>query len=267
LIVKNRKAIPDVGEFVIGTVKEVHDFGAYMVIDEYNNLRAFLPWSEVASRAVKNINAVIKENQKLVVKVIRVYRSKGQVDVSLKRVSEHERKKKMMYWKRKLKAINLILIAANQLKKGEEDAYKEVIWKFEDYFGDIMSGLEASLTGEKNLLKKAGVSDEWIDVLEEIAKKYIEVKRVGISSILTLRSGDPNGVEKIKKVLIDLRDEAKKVEDVKVKVYTIGAPKYRLDLIGPDYKTLENILSKITNKASKYAKELNLQFSIERLRR
>jgi translation initiation factor 2 subunit alpha (aeIF-2a) len=34
LALKNRRDLPDVGEIVVGTIKEVHDFGAYMVIDD-----------------------------------------------------------------------------------------------------------------------------------------------------------------------------------------------------------------------------------------
>jgi translation initiation factor 2 subunit 1 len=266
LALKNRKELPDTGEIVVGTIKEVHDFGAYMIIDEYNNLRAFLPWSEVASRAVKNINNVIKENQKLAVKVIRVYRNKGQVDVSLKRVSDNERKRKMMYWKRTLKAVNLILMAAKQLNKTEDDAYKEVIWKLEDYFGDSMTGLEAAASDSIDLLKKAKISDEWISVLTDLAKKYIEVKHVEISGVITLRSNNPDGIEKIKKTLISIKEEVKKFNGIDAKIYTIGAPKYRIDLIGPDYKTLENIMGKIGSKAEKLAKDLKLEYSLERLK-
>jgi len=266
LALKNRRDLPDVGEIVVGTIKEVHDFGAYMVIDEYNDLRAFLPWSEVATRALKDINDVIKENQKLAVKVIRVYRNKGQVDVSLKRVNDNERKRKMMYWKRTLKAINLILMAAKQINKSEDEAYKEVIWRLEDYFGDAMAGLEnASLEG-KEALKRAKVPPEWHDILLDYAKKYVEIKHVQISAYINLRSMDPDGIDKIKKILLDIKEEAKKHEGIDIKIYAIGSPKYRIDLIGPDYKTLENVLDKLNSKAEKLAKELKVMYSFERIK-
>lgn len=266
MALKNRRELPDVGEIVVGTIKEVHDFGAYLVIDEYNNLRAFLPWSEVATRAVKNINEVIKENQKLAVKVIRVYRNKGQVDVSLKRVNDNERKRKMMYWKRTLKAINLILMAAKQINKSEDDAYKEVIWRLEDHFGDAMAGLEVASLEGKEPLKKAKIPNEWLDILVDYAKKYVEVKHVEISGYMNLKSNHPDGIDRIKKILLDIKEEISKFEEVDVRIYTVGAPKYRIDLIGPDYKTLENVMDKIDSKAEELAKNLKIEYSFERIK-
>ncbi len=266
MALKNRKEMPDIGEIVIGTIKEVHDFGAYMTIDEYNDLRAFLPWSEVATKAVKNINEVIKENQKLAVKVIRIYRNKGQVDVSLKRVNDNERKRKMMYWKRTLKAVNLILMAAKQINKSEDEAYKEVVWHLEDYFGDAMTGLEAINLEGKDALRKAKIPTEWHDVLMDYAKKYVEVKHVQISGYFNLKSLESDGIDKIKKILLDIKEEVKKYEGVDIKIYTIGSPKYRIDLIGPDYKTLENVIEKLSSKGEKLAKELKVEYSFERIK-
>jgi len=75
----SRKPLPDVGEVVVGTVKEIYDYGAYLDVDEYGGLRAFLPWSEVSSRSFRSIDEVIKVNERVAVKVIRVNKVKGQV--------------------------------------------------------------------------------------------------------------------------------------------------------------------------------------------
>ena len=83
-----RKPLPDVGEIVIATVKKVFEYGAYVTLDEYGGLEAYLPWSEVSSRWIRDIRDYLREGQKIAVKVIRVIRRKKQVDVSLKRVME-----------------------------------------------------------------------------------------------------------------------------------------------------------------------------------
>ncbi|MEM1878142.1 MAG: S1 RNA-binding domain-containing protein, partial [Desulfurococcaceae archaeon] len=86
-----RKELPDQGELTIATVKDIHEFGAYVTLDEYADLKAFLPWSEVSSKWIRDIREVIREGQKIVVKVIRVDKGKKEVDVSLKRVSDTEK--------------------------------------------------------------------------------------------------------------------------------------------------------------------------------
>ncbi|ADL18610.1 Translation initiation factor 2 subunit alpha [Acidilobus saccharovorans 345-15] len=264
----NRRQLPDVGEVVVGTVKELHDYGAYLELDEFNGLRAFLPWVEVSSRSFKSIDDVIKVNERVAVKVIRVNRAKGQVDVSLKKVTDDERRKKMTWWKRTQKAVNIILMIAKELKKAEKQAYAEVIWRLEDKYGDVMTALEMAATEGEQPLAAAGVPEEWLKPLAEAAKKYVEVKKVKVSLLATVKSLSPDGIEKIKAVLKSAEEAVASKGDssVSVKIYAIGAPRYRIDLMGVDYKELEQLAQGLEEVMSRAAKELGVEFSLERLR-
>ncbi|MGC9071541.1 MAG: translation initiation factor IF-2 subunit alpha [Acidilobus sp.] len=259
----NRRSLPDVGEVLVGTIKEIYDYGAYLELEEFNGLRAFLPWSEISNRSFRSINEIVKMNERVAVKVIRVNKAKGQVDVSLKRVTDDERRRKMTWWKRTQKAVNIVLVIAKELKKTERQAYADVIWRLEDKYGDVMAGLEmAALEGEQPLAA-AGLPQEWLKPLAEAAKKYVEVKKVKLSAIVTARTAKSNGVDKIKDLLKFIEGQA--FSDVVIKVYSIGAPKYRVDLVGSDYKTLEESLARLQESAAKKAKELGLEFSLQRL--
>jgi len=261
----SRKPLPDVGEVVVGTVKEIYDYGAYLDVDEYGGLRAFLPWSEVSSRRFRSIDEVIKVNERVAVKVIRVNKVKGQIDVSLKRVTDDERRRKMTWWKRTQKAVNVILMIAKNLKKSERQAYEEVIWRLEDKYGDVMAGLElAAMEGEKPLIV-AGVPQEWVKPLVEASKKYVEIKRAKVSAAVSLRTLDPDGVDKIRSVLEFIEGSAGGA-DIGIKVYAIGAPRYRIELVGADYKALEEKLEELSRALTEKAKGLGLEFSMERLK-
>ncbi len=267
VLLKPRRSLPNVGELVVGTVDEVYDFGAYLTLDEYGGIKAFLPWSEVASRAVRKISAVVQPGRKIVVKVIRVYKKRGQVDVSLKRVMEGEKRRKMIEYKRKVKAAAIVEIVANKIGKKLDDAYREVIWKLEDAYGDVMTGLEQAVIYGREALVEAGVPEEWIEPLLETAKIHVKVKQVRISGIFTLRSLSADGVERIRKVLTTARNNANvKGEDIKVRVYTIGAPRYRIDLQSHDYKILEKALANTLKAAEKTASKLGVDYSFERLK-
>ncbi len=266
LPLKPRKPLPGVGELVVGTIEEVHDFGAYLSLDDYGGIRAFLPWSEVASKMVRDIRQVLKEGQKIVVKVIRVYRNRGQVDVSLKRVMDGEKRRKMMWFKRTLKATTIIEMVAKQIGKSQDDAYREVIWPLEDAYGDVMTGLEQAAVYGPDALKEAGIPGEWIEPLMEAVKTHIEVRRVKISGIITLRSRAGDGVHKIRKVLIEAREAAKIDGTVDVRIYTVGSPRYRIDLQGHDYKILEKALEAAIDKSRKLAGKLGLEYGFERLK-
>ncbi|GAY25837.1 translation initiation factor IF-2 subunit alpha [Desulfurococcaceae archaeon AG1] len=52
--------------------------------------------------------------------------------------------------------------------------------------------------------------------------------------------------------------------NVKIEIYTLGAPRYRLTLEGTDYKVLERVLSEAIENAKDMAKKLGIEFSFER---
>lgn len=259
-----RKEIPRVGEYVVATVREIFDYGAYVTLDEYNNLKAYLPWSEIASRWVRNIRDVIRENQKIVVRVIRVNRKRKTVDVSLKKVPENEKRKKMLWWKRYLKASKIIEFVAEKIGKSIREAYEEVVWKLEDYYGDPLLGLEEAVIRGKQALVDADVPSEWHDILIQEVKRHIRIKSVKIKVILFLRSFTGDGVEKIKKVLKSIEETIKKYGDIKARIYLLGAPRYVVELIGHDYKVLEKALSEILSNTEKIARDLGIEYRYER---
>jgi len=100
--------LPDIGELVMGTVEKVKDFGVTVTLDEYPSVGGFIHITEVASGWVKYVRDYVREGQKVVCKVIRVESGKGVVDLSLKRVNEHQRREKIQEWKNETKAEKLL---------------------------------------------------------------------------------------------------------------------------------------------------------------
>jgi len=264
-VVKSRRSMPEVNEFVVATIREIFDYGAYVELDEYNNMRAYLPWSEIASKWVRDIREVIRENQKVVVKVIRVNKAKGQVDVSLKRVYDSDRKKKILEFKRKQRAEKILELAAQRLKRTLDEAYEQVGWKLEDVYGEILAAFErAALEGE-GALRDAGVPEEWIAPLMEVIEKHIEIKKVEVEGVFILRTTRPDGIRAIKRVLKAAKSAVN--GNVEVRIYTIGAPRYRIEIVAENYKIAERALSKAVSEAEKVAKKENVSFQFQRAKK
>jgi len=149
-MIYNQKQIPAEGEVLIATVKQVFDYGSYVTLDEYGNLQAFLPWSEISSRWVKNIRDIVKEGRKVVVKVIRVDRKKGTIDVSLKKVTEDEKRKKNLQWKKLQKVDKILEIISQKLGRNEQEAWREVAFKLENKYGDVYESMEEVTKGRQD---------------------------------------------------------------------------------------------------------------------
>ncbi|MCC6043669.1 MAG: translation initiation factor IF-2 subunit alpha [Desulfurococcales archaeon] len=263
---KPRKSLPDVGELVVGTVRTVMDMGAYLELDEYGGLQAFLPWSEATSRSVRSIEDVVREGQRVVVKVIRVDRVKKHVDVSLKRVMEGERRRKMAFYKRYVKAASLITLLAEKLGRSVDEAYRDVLWKLEDAYGDPMVGLERAVLEGEQALRSSGIPEYWVEPLLDIARTHVEVKVVRVSGILTVRSTASDGLYRVRSFLLKVRELFEGEPKIKARLYTVGAPRYRVDVEGHDFKTLESTLKRVLEEAAREAEKLGLEFNFERLK-
>jgi len=94
-----KKEYPEEGELVVGTAVKVQNFGAFVTLDEYPGREGFIHIAEIATGWVKRIKNHIKEKQKVVCKVMHVDMKKDHVDLSLKRVNEHQRRDKIQEWK------------------------------------------------------------------------------------------------------------------------------------------------------------------------
>lgn len=92
--------LPETGEIVIATVTKVSDHGAYVSLDEYNNVQGFLHISEIAPGWVRNVGRFVKEGEKKVLLVKKVRSDRKEIDLSLKQISKDQKKKKLLEVKR-----------------------------------------------------------------------------------------------------------------------------------------------------------------------
>src|SRR5207244_3802035 len=66
MVTAELKRLPEAGEIVIVTVREVTGHGAYVKLDEYNGTTGFLHISEIATGWIRNIERYVRPKQKTV---------------------------------------------------------------------------------------------------------------------------------------------------------------------------------------------------------
>jgi len=184
----------------------------------------------------------VRENQKIVAKVLRVNPRKGHVDVSLKRIREDQRTRKIQQWKIEQKAEKLLEFSAKSLKKDLNQAYEEVGYHLMDEFGDLYAAFEiAAEEGGTSLIDRE-VDEKWAKAITEVAQKNISPPEVHITGYVDLKSYASDGVEVIKGALLSIKDGD-------ISIQCVGAPRYRMVVKSSDYPEAEIILKEAALKA------------------
>ncbi len=235
--------LPEEGELVVATVKQVKNFGVVLDLDEYPGKEGFIHIAEVASGWVKYIRDHVREGQKVVCKVLGIdeRRKNKFVDLSLKAVNEHQKREKIQQWKSEQKAQKLLSLLCENIGMTYDQGMEQFGYELIQEYGNLYRAFEVSAMREI-ALEEAGFEGEWIQPFIKMAKENITPPYVEIHGILELTSPNKNGLVDIKEALGKAEAVAKEAEDVKMDILYIGSPKFRLILEAPNYKVAEDVL-------------------------
>ena len=237
---------PEKGEFVICTVTEVKNYGAFATLDEYGGKRGFIALPEIATGWIKYVRDHIREGQKIVCKVLKVEPEREHIDLSLKQVSAHNKAKAIRNWKNEKTAEKLFEMMAKRLGKPVEECYREFGYSLVEEFGSLYRAMEEYLLDDDSF-RERGFTGDWVKVFGKIASENITPPYVKITGVVELTCPGINGVDVIKEALLRAKGEN---EDVNIQYK--GAPVYRIRVKALEYKEAESILRKCADTAIQY---------------
>ena len=225
------------GDLVLCTVEKIERTIVFVKIE--NNGEGSIVMSEIAPGRIRNIRNHVVPNKRIVCKVLRVSQ-KGNIELSLRRTTPKERKEVIGQYKQEKNYVNLLKsILGERSEKIIQEILKEE--RIYDFF-------EEAKKNPKKLEKIIGKdSKKILDVLRSQKKKKAVVKRE-----IELKSTQPNGLELIKEIFKDIK------EDVKY----ISAGVYSIKTESEDVKTADKKFVEIANNIEKKAKKLKVEFSI-----
>ncbi|EKF86793.1 translation initiation factor IF-2 subunit alpha [Methanobacterium formicicum] len=241
-MVRMKHKWPQEGDLIVATVHKVLNYGAFAKLEEYPGEEAFIHISEVSAGWVKNIRDHVRENQKIVARVLRVNPKKGHVDVSMKRIREDQRTRKIQQWKIEQKAEKLLEFAAKSIDKDLDAAYDEVGYAMMEEFGDLYGAFEISAEEGADSLIERGMDEIWANAITKVAQKNISPPEVQITGYVDLTSYAPDGVNIIRNALTSINKD-------NIAVQCVGAPRYRLLVKSSDYITAETLLKAAADEA------------------
>ena len=233
---------PEFGELVIATIEKVMDYGAYAKLDEYEK-QGLLHISEISNARIRRIRDYVRENQKMVLKVIRVDVEKGHINLSLRRVTKRERIEKNKSWKKDRKGEALLNEVAEKVGLPVNEVYQKagVILEQED---GLYEGFEKALKEGAESLTKLDIPEDLAKVIAQVAEERIKIKLVKVRGVLEVCCMKPNGVKCIKDAFIGAK-KSNKAKDAKIAFYVIATPRYRIEVSADNWKRAEELFEKV----------------------
>ena len=151
----------------------------------------------------------------------------------------------MLEWKKVKKADSIVKGAAEKLRATDEDTAKirNIIYeKFDNPFDAFEEAIDE---GEETFLS-LGISGDWANALTEVSRGKIRLEKAKVTGTVELTCTKTAGLEAIRQALRTAK-KAKKSRGTTVKVYTIGSPRYRLEVRSKEITDAQATLNQAVN--------------------
>jgi translation initiation factor 2 subunit 1 len=235
--------LPDEGEIMIVTLRQVTRHRAYVRLDEYINMTSFLHISEIATGWIRNIERYVRPKQKAVLKVIMVNKIRGEVDTSLKQVLAEECKSKLIVLKKNDKAATFFHFVKSKLKLTDQQVQEieDRVFQKYDY---VYDAFEAVSRKGLDAIRSMDLSPEIENAIEE-ASGRIPIPLLELGGIMEIKSKKPDGIEITNNMLANA--EGNKGSGSSTIKY-IGAPRCRIVVTAENFKAAEKFMNNTFEK-------------------
>ncbi|MAG16378.1 translation initiation factor IF-2 subunit alpha [Candidatus Woesearchaeota archaeon] len=247
-MVLKKSGFPEESELVQCTITSVQSHSVFVRMDEYG-INGMIHISEVAPGRIRNIRDYVVEGKSVICKVMRVNPERGHVDLSLRRVSESQRRNKVNEMKKEKLAEKLVDVVASNLNMEHKKLYPLISEKVNEHFYLLFECFTEIVRGSfsiSELKLPKNISDE----LKKVILDRLKPEVIFSKGKLSLESYASDGVEIIKETL-------KKAVDAGAEVKCLGGGTYSLSCKASNYKDAEAALDKSAKAAISYIKSKN----------
>ncbi len=250
-----KKGFPEDDEIVFCTVNSVQSHSVFVKLEEYG-LSGMIHISEVAPGRIRNIRDFVVENKTVICKVIGVNKERGHIDLSLRRVTESQRRAKVNEVKQEQKAEKIVELVSKQLEMKPEDLYAQIYEKISGKYSSVFEAFMAVSKSEDSFAR-LGIPKQISEKLSDAVISRIKPPVVEIKGKLTLMSYDPDGVSIVKLALEQVINQG-------VSVSYLGAGTYLLKVTAEHYKVAEQQIAKAYSTALEFIKSKGGEGNFER---
>jgi translation initiation factor 2 subunit 1 len=250
-----RKDFPAKGDLVLGTVKEISNIMVKVELDEYENAYGVIPIDELSHKRIKSVKEVVDLGKKVVCLVLDSDPANRISTLSLKRVSEGQRRLKLYQYKREQTAYNILKLLSEKSNISLDKLHKDVVEKIIKNGKLLYQVWEEAYIEGKDVLKKYKIPKKIIDPLYQLIKEHFRVPKYIKKGYIEMYTLAPDGIDRIKTVL-------KELDKLGVTIKYAGAPNYYFKLESYNPKELDRTFKKMEEVLENLCDKLGIEYEI-----
>jgi translation initiation factor 2 subunit 1 len=172
--------------------------GAYVRLIEYDNIQAFLLYSEVSRQRIKSVKKYISVGKCEMMDVRRVDVKTKSVDLSRKSIKPEDRLEAMERFKKAKKVHAIMRVTAVALKTNALKLYEEWGWDLYDKFDHAYDAFRIALAEPEQIFPKIEISKEHQEALLKVIESKIPLQPKKIRADFKLTCTSIGGIDLIK---------------------------------------------------------------------
>jgi len=245
-----KQGFPQEGEIIICTVKKILKNTVFLRLDEYENKEGIIHISEISPGRIRTIRDYVKENKRVVCKVLRRNLKYGNIELSLRRVTTGQKIKKLQEIKLEKRSEQII----KTIKEPEKEIKTKIVEPIIKEYGSLFQCFQEVSEKDSSVLTSLGIDKKIALELEKIIKQRFKPQEAVISKKMTIKCPTERGIEAIKDSLKKATEFVKK-KNYKAKISYISTPNYNLKITAENYKEAEEEANEIINMISEEIKK------------
>ena len=253
-----KDGLPEEGEIVLCNVTSVQHHSVFVRLEEYGKT-GMIHISEISPGRIRNIRDYVVEDKVIICKVLRINHERGHIDLSLRRVSDGQRREKANEIKQEQKAEKIIEFVAKQLKTNKDDIFEKIQEQIFANYPNVYSCFENCIKDEKTL-ENINIPSEIAKPLLDLIKQRIKPPEVELHAKMRISSYEAAGVETIKELLKKIQ----KLGNKDIAMGYLGGGTYSFSIKAEEYKSAEKKIKKIVGDAEDFCKKNSCEFAFER---
>jgi translation initiation factor 2 subunit 1 len=252
----NKKGFPEESELVLCAVTKVQYDSVFVNLNEYNK-QGVIHISEISPGRIRNIRDFVREGKIIICKVLRVNQERGHIDLSLRRVTDMQRRQKANAIKQEQKAEKIIEGISKKLKKNFNKVYYDIAPKILERYEYLFECFE-DIVEDNFSLSDVNIDKKLADEVTKAVKEKIKPKEVEIKGNFNIEIYDSKGIDLIKEAL-------KKNLNDNINISYVGAGTYKITITAKDYKKAENMMNEYVEKIKKFIEKKDGKVKFTRL--